>query len=461
MNIVIIGASDIGIHLASIFSQENYRVVLVDKDPLKIEQASRELDIATRVGLGTDWELLEELLEFAPDLLIALTNEDEINLVVCTLAKNLGYPQTIARVRKNKYFLQSRLNFEQLFCVDHLIGPERLTADAIANKILVPGAIAIESFAHGMIQMRTMRVPSTWRKHQVMLRDGDSIELPSKTMIGLIRRRQSHEFSGKKVHPKEQIIFPHGNDSFLINDEVTFIGETDSIRNLHKFFGISIKDPKSVMIIGGSLVAINLARILIEHKMRITILDKNYEKCCLLTKLFPLATIIQRSGTDYRYLQAEKVGDFDVVVSCTRDDEVNFLAGSIAKELGCNHVIVSISDTNYLPLISSLGITHSASPRIHASNRILSIARERQIASMVSMYNNQAEIMEVKISINSKILGIPIRLLSKELPKDMLIVAIQSHGRILIADGSRVLSAGDTVIVISHPKHIDEIKRLF
>ncbi len=456
MNIVIIGASDIGIHLATIFSQEDYRVVLIDKDPVKLEQAGRDLDIATRIGLGTDWELLEELLEFNPDLLIALTNDDEINLVACTLAKNLGYPQTVARVRKSKYFMQSRLNFEQLFCVDHLIGPEKLTADAIANMILIPGSVGIENFAHGMVQMRTMKVPPSWRKEKILLKDVQKLELPTDLMIGLINRATSHH----EGH-KPRVIFPHGEDSLMPEDEVTFIGQTDAIGQLHRFFGTSVKQPKSVMIVGGSLISIYLAKKLQEHKIQVMILENDYEKCCLLSEKLPLCTIVQRSGTDYRYLQAEKAGDFDVFVSCTRDDEVNFLAGTIARELGCDNVIISLSDTNYLPLSERLGITQVASPRINAANRILSIARERTIASMVSMYNNQAEVMEVKVSMDSKIAGIPIRYLGPELPREMLIVVIQSHGRIFIADGSRVLSPGDTVIVISSPKHVDELKRLF
>ncbi|MCH9608481.1 MAG: Trk system potassium uptake protein TrkA [Chlamydiales bacterium] len=461
MNIVIIGASDIGTHLASLFSEQDHRVILIDKDPAKIEQIGRDLDIATRLGLGTDWELLEELLEFTPDLLIALTNDDEINLVSCTIAKNLGYPQTIARVRKKKYFMQSRLNFEQIFCVDHLIGPEKLTADAIASKILIPGSLAIENFAHGMVQMRTIKIPSTWKRQKFLLQDKERFEVPQKVMVGLIKRSIKHEMRGKIVSKKEQIIFPHGRDTLLADDEVTFIGETEVIRNLHKIFGIGTKMPKSVMIIGGSLVGIYLAQTLMEHQIRVMILEKNYEKCALLAELLPAATILQKDGCDYRFLQAEKVGEYDVVVCCTRDDEVNFLAGSIAKELGCDSVISSLSDTNYLPLVTSLGITQAISPRNCVANRILSIARQRSVTSMVSLYNNRAEIMEMKVSLDSKIAGIPIRLLGRELPNEMLIVAIQSHGRILIADGNRVLSPGDTVIVIANPKYVDEIKRLF
>lgn len=461
MNIVILGAGDIGLHLAKIFSQVDYGIVLIDTNPLRLEIAARELDVVTRLGSGCDWELLEDLMEFSPDLLIALTDDDEKNLVACSMAKNLGYPQTIARVRSNKYFMQSRLSFERLFCVDHLIGPEKLTADAIASMVVIPGSVATENFAHGTIQMRTMKIPETWRKGEIPLSRREELELPPQLMIGLIRRVTKHEIKGKKPMIHEQVIFPHGADTLLPEDEVTFIGETESIRTLHKFIGTHSKLPKSVVIVGGSLIGIMLARILEQHHMPVRILDKDFQKCRELSEQLPYSTVIHRDGTDFRFLESEKVGESNVFVACTRRDEVNFLAGTIAKELGCKQIIISLSDINYLPLIRPLGITQAASPRINAANRILSIAREKTIASMVSMYNNQAEVMEVKVSATSKIAGIPIRQLGPELPKDFLIVMIQSRGRVFIADGNRVMSPGDTVVIISTPKHINDIKKLF
>lgn len=461
MNIVIIGAGDIGIHLANLFSQLDYGIVLVDHDGQKLEKASRDLDVATRLGSGTDWELLEDLLEFSPDLLIALTNDDEANLVACTIAKNLGYRQTIARVRDNRYFKQTRLSFERLFSVDHLIGPEKLTADAIAKMILIPGSIATENFAHGAIQMRTLRVPEGWRKQTITLAEREKMELPKELMIGLIKRKHYKETKGKLKLLKEEVIFPHGDTRLLPADEVTFIGEAQGIAQLNRFFGSRPQTPQSVVIIGGSLIGINLALQLEQQNIRVRILDSDFNKCVLLSEKLPYSTVIHRSGTDYRFLQSEKVGEADVFVSCTRNDEVNFLAGAIAHDLGCRQIISSLSDTSYLPLVEKLGISLAASPRIHAANRILSIAREKTIASMVSMYSNQAEIMEVKVSPQSKIAGIPIHRIGPKLPSDFLIVMIQSRGRVFIADGSRVLSPGDTVVVISSPKHIEEIKKLF
>lgn len=451
MNIIIVGASDIGIHLASLLSQEQHGIVLIDLNPQKLEIISRELDIATKIGSGTDWMLLEELYELNPNLILALTEDDETNLATCAIAKNLGYPITVARIRQNKFLNCSRINFERIFCVDYLISPEKITAEAIANMILTKGISASESFSHGAIKMRTLNVPSNWKHSDKTLAH---LQLPENMMIGLIRRKNS-------LDPlKDTLLFPHGSDFILPNDEITLVGETESMENVCNFFDISSRLPESLIIIGGSLIGINLAQLL-EHKIRVKIIEKDYQKCRKLSTLLPLCTVINQDGTDIEFLKSEKIGLEESFVACTRNDETNLVAALIGKELGCENVIVSLSNTSFIPLIKKLGINHVASPRIHATNRILSIAREKTVASMISMYDNHAEIMEVKVSMDSKIAGIPLKNLGPELPKDFLIAVIQSRGRIMVANGNRILSPGDTVIVISSPRHIEEIKKLF
>jgi trk system potassium uptake protein TrkA len=452
MNIVIVGAGDIGLHLATVFSHLQYGIVLIDQNPHKLELVERDLDIAIRRGSGTDWELLEELLEISPDLLVAVTQDDSTNLVASTIGKNLGYRQTIARVRSSKYFLQSRLHFERLFGVDYLIGPEKLTASALLNMILLPGAIAIESFSQGSVQMRTVQLPHFWDKSDILLKDREKLHLPKEMMVALIRR---------KIDGKEVVIFPHGNDTLLPLDEVTFIGETQGIEKLNNFIGTPSKLPTSVTILGGSLVGIELALMLHEWGIKSSIVDKDPEKCRLLSEKFPFVTIIEHNAIDYRFMTNEKIGMSEVVVVATRNDETNFLLAAMLKDLGCEKIIISLSDTNLNPLTSRLGVSHVVSPRINAANRILSIARGKKVVSMVSLYDNKAEVMEVKISSDSKIAGIPIQRLGPELPNDFLIAIIQSRGRIFVADGSRILSPGDTVVLITNPLHSEEIKKLF
>jgi trk system potassium uptake protein TrkA len=457
MNIVIIGAGDVGRYIASILSKEQHNVILIDKDQKVLQDLSLSMDVATRLGSGTDWQLLDDLMELSPSLLIALTGDDEKNLVACTIAKHLGYPRTVARVRDSRYLNRARLDFGRLFAVDYFIGPELLVAQDILKYMISPGSVAAESFAHGAVQMRTFIVPSRWRKFDKPLSE---LSLPSGMMVGLIRRDKRDKRPGIGNEGKE-IIFPHGSDYILPGDEVTFIGEADVMAEAHHFLGISQRAVHSVAIVGGSLTGVNLAQLLGHYDIDVRLIEKDYNTCCVLADQLPKAHIMNHDATDYEFLLSEKIGASDVFVACTSSDETNLLAGLLGKQAGCQDVVVLLSNTSYAPFISQLGLNHAVSPRISTANHILSQVLSGKVSTLVSLYENQAEILEVNVSMNSKLVGIPLSELGPLLPKDFLICMIQNRGRTMIAHGSRIISPGDTVIVISSPKHVRELEKVF
>ena len=450
MHIVIIGAGAVGGYLAEILSKEQFNVILIDKDIRCLESLSQDVDVAIRHGNGTDWQLLDDLLELSPELLIAVTGSDEANLVACAVAKELGYVRTIARVRGRRYLSRSRLDFGRLFHADDLVGPEQLVADDMYKYMSSPGSLAVEHFAHGAVQLRTIVVPEKWRRGDVKLRD---LKVPEGMMVGLLRRPAA---DGKK-----RVIFPHGNDSIHPGDEVTVIGETDVVSDVHYFFGSSQRVMESVVIVGGSLTALNLASILERKGVAVRIIEHSAERCRMLAERLTHAVVICDDGTSLDVLQTEKVDRADLVVACTEKDELNIMVALLAKEAGCPDALIMMSDTHYTPLVEKLGISHTVSPRISAANRILSLVREQTVTSMVSVYDHQAEIVELQVSSDSQLVGIPISELGPQLPKDFLIAVIQNRGRIMIANGNRILSPGDTVCVVTHPKHINDLERVF
>ncbi len=449
MNIVIIGAGEIGRYIASILSKEQHNIILVDKNAKILEEAAFNTDVATRQGSGTDWQLLDDLLEKSPDLLLALTNNDEANLVSCSIAKQLGYPRAVARVRDSRYFNRARLDFARLFNVDAFIGPELLVAHDILKYMMSPGSLSVEHFAHGAVQMRTFAVPPKWRKSTTPLK---KLQLPSGMMIGLIARQ---------VDEEQKIIFPHGEDCIEPGDEITCIGETELVAKAHHLFGLADKTIHSVTIVGGGRTAVSLAALLEQRKVSVRIIEKDYEMCCRLAEKLPHCTILHHDAADYEFLQGEGVGSSDVLVVCTGSDEVNVMVGFLGKQAGCQDVVVMLSNRRYFPLVSQIGMKFTVSPRLSAASHILSQVVSGKVSSLVSLYENQAEIMEIAVSMESPIVGIPLSELGPRLPQDMLICMIQNRGRILIGEGSRVISPGDTVIVITHPRHIQEIKKMF
>ncbi len=456
MSIVIVGAGDVGLYIAQILSKEEHNIILIDTDSKKLQLASNLLDVATRKGSGTDWQLLDDLLELSPTLFIALSNDDETNLVACSIAKNLGYPRTIARVHDNRYLNRTRLDFSRIFDVDYFISPELLVATDIIKHMVSPGSINIESFAHGAVQLRTLEIPQKWRKSEIPLR---KLNLPPGAMIGLISR-ETHKKASFGESSRE-IIFPHGNDVILPGDEITVIGETAVIAEIHHFFGINKKPINSVVVVGGSLTGFHLAKLLCEMNIPVKIIDKSYERCAELAEALPEAIIVHHDATDLPFLKEEKIGRAEIFVACTRHDEINLMTGLLAKEAGCEEVIAVLSNNSYKTQVGLLGINLSVSPRESAANHILSQILTGRVTSLVSVYENSAEIMEINVSADSKVVGIPLSELGPLLPKDFLIAMIQNRGRIMVANGTRVISPSDTVIAITHPRHVADLEKIF
>lgn len=457
MNIVIVGACNIGRYLAEILSKENFNVTVVDTDEKALQSLSESMDVATRCGSCIDWQLLDDLLEGQPDLFVATTPRDQCNLTSCAIAKNLGYPRTVARIADSRFINCTRLDFSRVFDVDYFFSPELLVAHDIYKYMSSPGSLAVETFSHGAVQLRTLVIPRTWRKGDTRLCD---LSLPEGMMVGLIRRSATPEGGGEHT-PARKIIFPHGNDVIIPGDEVTVIGETDVVADVHFLFGSAQTMVSSVVIVGGSLAAVNLSRMLEGRGVDVRIIEKDRTRCAELTTELPRTTVIFGDGTNIDLLMSENVEKADIVVACVNHDEINLMIALMAKEAGCDHVAITLSDMRYTSCVEKLGIRFTASPRLSSANKILALTRVETVSSMVSLYEHQAEIIELQVSPDSKVVGIPIAELGPQLPRDFLLAVIQNRGRIMIANGNRILSPGDTVIVVTNPKHIDQLEKVF
>jgi trk system potassium uptake protein TrkA len=447
MNIVILGAGKTGSYVASTLALEEHNVILIDQDPKALEQAARESDVATIHWAAPNYKLLSDLLEQKPDLFFAATGDEETNLVACTIAKNLGYPKTVARVQRRDYFNNGALDFKRLFFVDYFIGPEILAAQDLCKMLLHPWDLAAEHFAHGTIQMRTIQIPDRWDQGGTPIKE---LDLPEELIAGLIRR---------KGIDQELILIPHGNDHILPGDQVTLLGEAKVMHRLNEIFHSPEITARSIILVGGSPVALHLAHFLSQQKINVRIIEKDPDRCQFLAESLPLATIINRDGRDLQLLRSEQVQDADALVSCTHHDETNLLIASLAKEVGCPKAIAQITNGLIAPILDKLGVLPALSPRVNVANRILSILDEETTLSVASVSCDAAKIVELKVSSSSKIVGVPIADL--DLPKGILIAVIENQGRVMIGKGTRVLCPHDTVIAICHPVQIPKLQGMF
>ncbi|MFA6119477.1 MAG: Trk system potassium transporter TrkA [Parachlamydiales bacterium] len=456
MNIVILGAGEIGAYLAKVLSEQQHNVIVIDKDPQILEKVSEKADIATLQGYGSRWKLLDRLIENQPDLFIAMTGDDETNLVTCAIAKNLGYPKTVARVKEIGFLGRSRLDFSRLFYVDHFIGAEMLAANDILKSIINPEDLAIENFAHGAIQMRTFVITEKWDKKNKEL---NTINFPDEMIIGLIKRKkQDPKNPSKSV---DEIIFPHGNDHLKAGDEITVIGESKFMQDIHNYFNIEQKKTKSVVIVGGTPVGVRLAHILELRNINVKIIEHDEKRCKEIADLLPKTTVILEEGTNMQFFASEQIENVDAFVTCTNTDEANFLIASIAKHMGCKKVISLISNTNFAPVLKSHDIDFTVSERVNIANKILSIIHAEKVISIASLYDGKVKVLEIKVSENCELVGIPLSDLSSRLPKDLIVCAIENRGRIIIGKGNRIISPSDTLIIITKPEELNQLQDLF
>ncbi len=449
MRVAILGAGETGQYLAAILSRQQADVLLVDNDPVKLKDAASKFDVASRLGSCQDARLLEEVADWEPNLLLGLTDVDEVNLVACAIAKQLTSAITVARVHQFDYFVHRRIDLGQVFYIDHVISPEWLAAHELLKALLAGGALSLEWFAQGAAQMRTFVVPADWTEGDKTIQE---LHLPAAIIVGLIVRRDAA--------PRDRVIFPRGNTHILPGDEVTLIGEAEAMEQIHKLFHLPRRPLQSVTLAGGSLIARHLARLLHREEASVRIIDKDYDTCVQLSQELPWATIFHHDATDIDFLREEQLDRSDAFIACTSHDEINCLAAVAGQEAGCPLPMATITDLRYVPLLSRLNIRHALSPKACAANRILTISKRQTISSVISLYEDQAEVMEVEIGASSPIAGIPIADLADEVPRDLLFCLIENRGRLLIANGSRILSPGDTVVVIAPPKHAALLQRL-
>jgi trk/ktr system potassium uptake protein len=226
-------------------------------------------------------------------------------------------------------------------------------------------------------------------------------------------------------------------------------------------FGLSKKQIRSVAIVGGSGVVINLCQLLEKQKIEIKIIEQDEERCKLLSQLFPFATILNHDGTDLAFLKEEGIAYADYFIACTHSQETNILVGALARQAGCKQVIAVVSEEGFAPLLEQLGITHTLSQRASIARSMHSILQDAAFVSIDSLHDNLATIMEVKVSSDSGIVGTPISDLTTTFPHDFLIAVIENRSGVMIPTENSVLTPGDTAIVLCSPKNVSDIEKIF
>ena len=443
MNIAVIGAGQVGTHIATVLSRRGDNVVILDQNEDNVRRVEEALDVQTLVGHGTDVDTLYRAGVPDCDLVLAVTDSDEVNFLAALLAKRLGARKTFVRARKS-FYLEDRLRRYVETCeVDQVVCPEVLTAQEIAKRIEHPGTRRIEYFAHGRIQMRTMDVDARAPQAGRRLRE---IPLPGGTLVVGISR------DGKTI-------IPRGDDRVEAGDTITIIGSTANISRVEKLFGQRRDRVHRVVIAGGKLVGLYLAQILERRHFSVRLVERRRARCEELAHILRRTEVLHGDMTVLRFLEENRLDQAQAFAATTRKDHENLMACLLMRELGVTLTAVVIHRPDFASLVAKLDVSITLSPRFVVADTVLNMLQQKNVLSVAQLGAGDAEVIECRASASSPLVGKSLK--EAKLPRGTLLGAIVRQGDVIVPKGDDHVMIDDSVVVFATREAAPKVKRLF
>jgi trk system potassium uptake protein TrkA len=441
-----VGAGEVGFHIANHLALENKDVVVLDLDPDAIRRVSDNLDVQVVLGSGSSPLVLEEAGIQDAEIILAVTNSDEINLVACLVADIIS-PSTkkLARIR-NADFDNYHENFRKKAPhIDTIINPDTEVVKTIYRLMSVPGAVDIGEFADGRLNFVGVNLENDCQLAGARLADLPAIIGKARLLIAAVVR-------------EDELIIPKGKDRIIAGDLVYFISEKDKLRDTLSLFNKYGHPLKRVLIVGGGRIGFRLAKLLEEHAIYCKIIERNPDRCTYLAEHLNKSIVLCGDGSDQELLSEENIQDMDMVIMLTQDEETNILASLLAKRMGARKAITRISKFSYFPLTNAIGIEKVVSPRLSAINTILQHIRKGKVLSAISIKGEQAEVIEAVALETTDIVEKPLRDIS--FPQGAVVVGIIRGETIIVPSGESVIQPNDRVIIFARKEAIAKIEKI-
>ncbi|RME74795.1 MAG: Trk system potassium transporter TrkA [Planctomycetota bacterium] len=360
-NIILLGAGEVGTTLSRVLSQEGHNVVVIDQNPEKLDRIQEHYDVQTIEGNGADLSILLRAGIRECNLLMAVTDNDEVNMLSCLIAKNLGPVNTIARLKKEFYFEGSKTFYRNKLGIDLIVCPEILTAMDIVYHIAESGSTMVEALADGYLEVKRIKVEKDFKYRGQMLKD---ISFPRGVLIGAIKR-------------EGRILIPTGNDMILEGDILFLVGATEIMENLENLLGIKkdwwfFTSRQTAVIVGGGRIGRIIAKMLSLRKMHVKIIEEQREKSKKIAEELDDILVLCADGTDIQIFQEEHLETAHHFVAASNDDATNVLASLMAKDIGIPNIITIVERPGYKKILQRLGLPKVESPRYTTAKMILS-----------------------------------------------------------------------------------------
>lgn len=444
MKSIIVGGGKVGFALAANLCQEGHDVTVIDKDRSRLDIMEEHLNISTVHGNAAKLETLAEADAAGTDLIIAVTDKDELNMVTCFLARRAGVKSAVARVRAPGYSDLNNSAALSALGIDMLINPEKVTARAIGMLIDYPEANHVSYFGGGQIVMMEFRLNETCTGLGTPLSE---LRCPVPCII-------------MGIEHQGQLIIPRGNDRLSAGDDVLLLTAVKDARRVEEFLNIAPRHPHDISILGGSLVGYYLAEMLEKSDRHYNV--KIFEPDRLLSEemaqQFRHTTVINCSGeAAISMFDDENVGDSDLLIAASEDDKVNLFSCVVAHHLGAGKTITQIRG-EYAYLVESAGADKVVSPNRLTLNSILSFINRNRMLSLTRFVDSPGQITEFMVAKDAPAAGKQIK--DIHFPTDSLICMIIRQGQHMIPSGLDQLLPGDAVIIFSLPDAMEQLEKL-
>ena len=436
IKIIIIGAGKMGRYLASTLVHEKHNISVIDNDVKIIEKLNTELDVSVFEGNGLVVDTLLETDIKNTDIVISCMENDEDNILSCLFAKNLGAKNTIARVRNPEY-IKSIHYMKNNLGINMIINPELLTAKKIESTLKYSGNINSNYLAKGKVELLEFKLKS----------DSPLINISLKE----VRNKLKANVLVVAVERNEKVIVPNGDFIFLENDNIIVTAKHNEITLMLKEMHTDYLKVKNVMIVGGSKIAYYLAKNLIEDKVKVKIVESDFEKCKKLDEILDKALIINGDGSDKNLLIEEGIENIDAFVATTGIDEENVVYSMFANSINVPKVITKINHLNFSEVLENVGIDNIITPHVVASNHILRYIRSKEnsiggnMETLLRFMDEELEIMEFKVNSSFKMCNKKLK--NIKFKKNLIVVCIKRKNETVFPTGDDILEVDDNIIV--------------
>jgi trk system potassium uptake protein TrkA len=450
MKIIILGAGQVGGTLAGHLASEKNDIVLIDKDSNLLRELQDRLDIATIAGHGSHPGVLERAGAKDADILLAVTDSDEINMAACQVAHSLfRTPTKISRIRAFAYTSHKEIFAPDAIPIDVIISPEQLITKYIHRLIVRPGALQVLSFADGKAELVALK---TYRGGPLI---GKKVRQLNDLTVG-------KDIRVAAIFRSNSPIIPEADTTIEANDEVFFIASAKDILPVMSELGRLDRSYRRIMIAGGGNIGLRLAET-IENDYHVKIIERQVERAKLLSQRLDKTIVLQGSASDKNLLQTENIEDTDLFCALTNDDEANIMAAMLAKRMGARRVITLINNPAYVDLVQGGEIDIAISPQLITVSSLLRHVRRGDMSNVYSLRRGAAEAIEAVAhgdSHSSKVVGKTLGQL--KLPEGVTVGAVVRGDEVLMAHKHVEIKTDDHVILfVVDKRRIRDVEKMF